>query len=633
VVLCLLVSIGYANSLWNDFAYDDRVIIVLNKSIQSLRNIPALLVSDYWSNYRMPQGVADPGSSGLYRPLVTISYALNYAVSGLQAMGYHLANLVLHVLVSWCVYLFGLQLGLSVWGAVAAAVLFAAHPIHAEAVTGIVGRADLLMTLGMLASLWFAGHGRRALSLGAFALALLSKEQAVMLPFLLMLVDASFNPALSLPRNLTGWLSLTATGLRRYGVYLVLLAGYLLARIAILGGVALPPAAFLANPLAHADWPMWVLTALKVAGHYVWLCIWPALLSADYSYNAIHLSRSFFEPDVLLASALWGGLLLVAGLSLRGDRRASVCVGLTVLTFLPVSNLLVPTGTIMGERLFYLPSVGLCLLAGLAADSFVQAGRSRAALPGAAALVVIACIALTARTAIRNQDWANSETLFRSVIRVFPENAKGHADLGAVLAARGQWEEAAQEYERALTIYPDYPRADTWFNSTYLKVLLKAGKIADATARAEEAVRMDGHWSSSHYNAGLVYMKGQRYVEAEWAFRRAISLSPDSHEPYLGLSTVLARQQRFAEALAAAESAIRRKPEDPLAYQVKGGALDGLGRLQEAAATYEAALAIDPSLGAVRERLDELRHQLGGMPGSRAEPSQPKTCPSGFSLC
>jgi Flp pilus assembly protein TadD len=607
-VLCLLVSAGYANSLWNDFAYDDLVIIVQNKDIQSLRNIPTLLVSDYWSNYRMPQGMVDPGSSGLYRPLVTISYALNYAVSGPQAMGYHLSNLVLHVLVSWCVYLFGLQLGLSVWGAVAAAALFAAHAIHAEAVTGIVGRADLLMALGILTSLWFAGQGHRALSIGAFALALLSKEQAAVLPFLLMLVDTSFDPALSLPRNLTGWLSLTVTGLRRYGAYVVVLAGYLLARTVILGGVALPPAAFLENPLAHADWPMRVLTAIKVAGHYVWLCIWPAPLSADYSYNAIPLSRSFFEPGVLLASALWGGLFLVAGLSFRGGRRASACVGLTALTFLPVSNLLVPTGTIMGERLFYLPSVGLCLLAGLAMESFAQAGRSRAVRSGAAALVAIVCIALTARTAIRNHDWANSEILFRSVIRVFPENAKGHASLGSALAAREQWAEATLEYERALTIYPDYPRADPWFNSTYLTVLLKEGRLADATARAEQAVRMDGQRSSSHYNAGKVYMKGQRYVEAEWAFRRAISLSPDNYTAYVGLSTVLAHQQRFAEALAAAESAIRRKPEDPLAYQVKGVALDGLGRLQEAAGAYEAALAIDPSLMTVKERLDKLRH-------------------------
>src|SRR6185295_5773746 len=161
VVLALVVAISYWNSLGNDFVFDDRLIILDNRLVSHVEKIPIILLSDYWAGTTDFQGLG-LFSDALYRPLVIVSYALNYAVGGTNPVGYRIVNIALHILVTWLVYVLALQLGVGTVGAVAGASLFAVHPIHVEAVTYIVGRAELMMTMGVLASLWLAGKGHKA---------------------------------------------------------------------------------------------------------------------------------------------------------------------------------------------------------------------------------------------------------------------------------------------------------------------------------------------------------------------------------------------------------------------------------------------------------------------------------------
>ncbi len=495
-LLALFTLLAFANSLTNGFAFDDESIIVQNRVIKSLTHFPVLFTSDYWAS------TLGPGFGGnIYRPLVLLSFALNYAVSGLNPFGYHLINLLLHLAVCLALYALARQLGLSWAAALATSTLFAVHPLHTEAVTGIVGRAELLMALGiLLAVAWYVRGGapdrldvRFVLaSWAAFGAALLSKEQAMMLPALLALAD------LSLVRTVNegqAWRHVIRTAWRRYLAYVLILGAYLGLRAAVLAdpfSKASHRIQFLDNPLAHVPWDFRMLTALDVAGRYLWLLIWPVKLSPDYSYNAIPVATSLWERGVLLAGLAWGGLLVMAVYGwLRGIRPVVFGIGFTVLTFLPASNFLLPIGTIMGERLFYLPSAGLCLPIGAAWDWMATRSRKSGWLRpiGIAWLGIfgLVILLLTARTIQRNRDWRNTETLMQSAAQVVPGSVK--------------------------------------VQTAFSAFLIKAGRTDEAIGRLKEAVRLEPNYVFALLNLGRAYAAKGSWLEAEAVFNRALAIS------------------------------------------------------------------------------------------------------------
>lgn len=278
-LVLLMALLAYAPTLGNGFAYDDTAIVQGNPVIRSLRNVPRLFVTDYWGTLELPDVFRD---TRLYRPLVIVSFALNYALGGLHPLGYHVVNLVLHAGVSLAVYAVGIQiLGLSCVGATVAAGLFAVHPLHTEAVAGIVGRAELLMSLGVLLALWGYRRGGRLGRLGsllAFAVGLLAKEQAMVLPGILLLHELTVQRPSA---RTAGWSTWAAATFTRLLPYFGLLGGYLLLRVWVLGGGMVPGTSSIANPLALAPFGPRLLTAVAVAGRYLTLLLWPAPLSPD----------------------------------------------------------------------------------------------------------------------------------------------------------------------------------------------------------------------------------------------------------------------------------------------------------------------------------------------------------------
>ncbi len=495
-LLALFTLLAFANSLTNGFAFDDESIIVQNRVIKDLAYLPVLFTSDYWAS-TLGRGFG----GNIYRPLVLLSFALNYAVGGVNPFGYHLINLLLHLAVCLALYAVARQFGLSWAAALAASTLFAVHPLHTEAVTGIVGRAEVLMALGILLSVaWYvrAGVSCRldirfvAASWTAFAAALLSKEQAMMLPALLALADLSLERTL---KQGQAWTPVIRTAWRRYLPYVLILGGYLGLRAAVLTdpfSKVSQRIQFLDNPLAHVAGDIRVLTALDVAGRYLWLLMWPVKLSADYSYNAIPVATSLWDRGVLLAGLAWVGLLVMAVYGwLRGIRPVVFGIGVTLLTFLPASNFLLLIGTIMGERLFYLPSAGLCLLIGAAWDWMAARSRKLGGLRwieiawlGVFALVILL---LTARTIQRNRDWRNTETLMQSAAQVVPGSAK----------------------------------VQTLF-STFL---IEAGQIDEAIGRLKEAVKLEPDYVFALLNLGRAYAAKGNWLEAEAVFKRALATS------------------------------------------------------------------------------------------------------------
>ena len=584
LLLIGLVFAAYGNSLSNGFVFDDLPLISHNRTLSGLHQLWASFVQDYWAGSQDSHEGAVSPRSGLYRPLVTGSYTLNGSIAGVQPFGFHLVNVALHALVTFLLYLVALQWGLRQTAAAVAAGLFAVHPIHTEAVTSVVGRAELMMSAGALAFVWLASEGRRWLACPAFAFALLSKEQALVLPIVLLISEWS-RYTTSHSRRMGGLSGrFTWQIWRPYAAYGLVALAYFALRGIALGGFALPPVDSLVNPAALAGTWIRVCTAIKVAGMYLWLMLWPARLSANYSFDSITLADSMLDVGVFSSLLVWGALLLliVWGFA-RKIPPLVFCGSLTLFTFLPVSNVLLPIGTIMGERLFYLPSAGLCLLAGLAFErslTFILSPARRTVL---VILLLVMGIALIVRTAIRNQDWADNEHIASSILRVAPNNAMAHALLGYARKAHRTPEsqaQALQSYETALHIYPDYVRLDPVFASHYGELLIDAGRPLEAIRTFEDALSTHRRWSTMHYNLGLAYAKVSRLSEAEKELRLAQTLNPTDADTYNVLSHVLLAKGRYAESLDAAEEALKYAPHHEGAQYYRAAARQQLG-LQE----------------------------------------------------
>lgn len=522
--LSLLVFAAYGSSLSAGFVFDDHPIIEKNPAIRSLARVPSLFATGYWDR-------AGYETDRLYRPLVMATYALNYATSGLNPFIYHLTNLILHLAVCWTLYFLGRRLGLATVAAFAAAAVFAVHPINSEAVAGVVGRAELMMALGVLLAVAFdlernpLHRPATRLSIAstlAFCGALLSKEQAVMLPFLLFVLNR-----MRLAGAGATWRDEARQGAKRYVTWAAVVGAYLLLRYAVLGALVPSEIGFVENPLAHTGLLTRVMTATKVAGYYLWLVLWPVPLSADYSYNAIPVVTSLFDPYMLLGALGWLALCALGIVALR-RREVPLATGISmaVLFFVPASNLITPIGTIMGERLFYLPFAGICLAAGAGVEHIKRTAARRNAWMrwaeiGAASLLVAV---LAARTNARSRDWKNDFELFRSAVAVNPEAAKSHLMLGAWLAREGRTAESISAMERAAAIYPDYRLRHT-FAEEMGNMLLDSGRPDEAAALIEGALAAaPGHPSLLHIH-GQALQEGGRWDAAIATHRRALEVT------------------------------------------------------------------------------------------------------------
>jgi Tfp pilus assembly protein PilF len=400
--------------------------------------------------------------------------------------------------------------------------------------------------------------------------------------------------------------------------------GYLLARHLAIGNVGIPQPQFLENPLAHVDWWSRMMTATKIAGKYLTLWLWPAELSADYSYNAIPVSHSLVSLEVLWAIILWSALVGLGFWGWRRDRRITFGIGLTLIAFFPVSNLFLPIGTIMGERLFYLPSVGLCLLTGIGWDYFNEwanlrksskfpnkkrpkAESKKGPIPwyriGSMTLAILTITSLTVRTAERNTDWATELVLFNSVISIVPNNAKAYLFLADGYSIHGQNTQALEAYTKALRIYPELSSTNVLFNNNYGSLLIREGKITEAIQKYEEALNLNPQLSTLQHNLALAYALGNQPQKAKSRFLEAIRLNPRAPKFHVSFSLFLANQGESVAALEQADRAIKMEPQYALAYYARGVALELEGRKQEAIQNYQEALSRDQNLQPAKQKL------------------------------
>jgi protein O-mannosyl-transferase len=495
----------YLDALPNGFALDDVSLVEHNPAVASLSRVPGLFLRPYWD-------VAGE-HYGLYRPLTIASFAINRAVTGPGAWGFHAVNVLLHAAVAALVW-FALRRAGSHYGtALLGGLLFAVHPIHTEAVAGVAGRAELLAALFAIGA-WIA-HRRggepgarawrwRSLAGLSYLAALLSKEGAILAPVLFWADDAM--------RRRGAGERMPAS---RFVPYLAAGAVMLALRGLALGGhQATSSSIVLDNPAAAAGAGPRILTALWVQARTLALGLWPNRLSCDYSFDAIPVVRGLDDPRAAAGAAL--AILFLAAIAWGWTRSRPIALAAIawVVFALPSSNIVFPAGTIMAERLAYLPSLGLCLAAGHLGAAFAAGEASgtkrRARVVAVVSAAALAIAALAARTWTRNPAWKDNLTLALTDAATEPRSAKLQAGAGTALAAAGRSAEAEGFLRRAIDIYPGYAQV--------------------------------------HYNLGVILTRRGEEREAESHFRRAIELAPGNPQPYAALSALLERAGRADEA-------------------------------------------------------------------------------------
>ncbi len=521
-LLIAVIFIVYSNTLQNQFVWDDDQFIVNNSAIRSLEE---------WPRYFYDvQTHATTTHFLVYRPLRTLSYAVDYALWQLNPARYHLTNVVLHCLTVLMAYgvarmIFGHNLL-----ALIIALLYGIHPVQTEAVAWIKGRDDLLCALFYFAAFRVFLHalkqglsGRHIWLISVlYALALLSKAMAITLPVILFVYQMMVYRA-GLFKNSTAIAQ--RHGLHLYLImYLVLgvvAIGFFLLRFAVIGRVS-------QTEWLGGTFGATMLTMLPAVAHYLKLLIFPLHLHADYS--AFPISTWLFEGRIIISLAVV--LMVVAAGVVCRRRLPLVTFGLLWLgiTLLPVSNI-IPTMQFVAERFLYLPVFGFCLVV---VELFAWGyGRARAAPRTVLVGLLVALLGFYAiRTVVRNADWKDRETLFRVTAEAAPNSIRPNKNYAVCLLNRGAYAEAGAIFERLVRLDP--------LNHELIRHLGYAWYYDERTTEGLQLI-ITAHRSRPEYlqpyiDLGILYGQQGDYQRSRHFLESALELNQPSAALYYNLA-------------------------------------------------------------------------------------------------
>jgi tetratricopeptide (TPR) repeat protein len=532
-----IVAICYWNAVPLPFVQsDDFLIVASNPGIRSVQPM-RFLAEPYWAGYKF---------GGIYRPLSILSFSIEYPMWRRWAPGYRLTNLLLHTLNGCLVFLLALPLiGPGAW---AAAAVYLIHPVHTEAVVGIVGRSELLATAFFFTAWLMFRRGRVALAGGLFFFSLLSKENAIVFPAVMVLDVLLLNGG---PKRLLNmWPRFVALG--TVGL------AYLVLRFFVLGSFGVPPAfQYMHGGLTLRQ--RW-MTSGRSFLEYFRLILAPVNVSANYDVNSIHVA-GLQDWDA------WAGLISVFGCILFAIflARKHPVVSLAILFFftalLPVSNWIIPISVLVAERLLYLPAFGVALLGGIAWTALPTRRLKYLLGSGVMLTATILCIS-------HNWVWQDEFTFSRNMVRVTPDNLSARVSYGHALENQGILQQAREQFEAGLRIDPDSPVLLSSLAGLIVQVdpqhCEQVRPLLDHAFRAEPE-----HWQASWVLANCYFMKGKSQ-DAEALYRSAAEKAP--------------------------------LPDSNLFYSW-GVALEALGRPDKAIEIYRRAAMVSPDDPGVQHRL------------------------------
>lgn len=555
--VCIITFLAYLSTLRFQFVHDDRGQIVGNPAVHSWHAVPGYFTSHVWA----AMGPAFLANN--YRPLFLLWLRINDAMFGHHAAGWHFTTVGAHVAATCCVFFLAYRI-LGDWpGPLCSGLIFGLHPVHIEGVAWISGVTEPLLAvllipayLCWLRSRKVAGQSGFWLgaSLGLYAMALLVKETAVVLP---MILFASF--WLDFPRPLEprsgGRKQKFLQTLKALLPFLALTAIYLLVRMAVLKGFS--------HPAARVSWLTVVLTWPSLLFFYVKLLLCPAGLGPFYGLEYVShptLRNTLFPALVLL--------LLAGGLWKWASRSRPVALALPWLIFplLPVLDIQIfGNGNFAHNRYLYLPSVGFAVLVAVALRKMKFGGQMAGRLPSVQVWTCIG-LALLMGSAIQVEDryYASDATFYSYAYSQMrnPDPIIG-MDYANTLAEQGDFAHATEIYQQLITAHPDMWNA--YFNLG--QMYYQRGELESAAQFLSRAAAGDPTNAGAVFYLGLADLKLNRLDDAEANLRRANTLAPAAPNYHFALGMVMKVKGNLSGALAEFNKVVELDPSHQAAAQ------------------------------------------------------------------
>lgn len=574
ILALVIVAAGlltYHNSFTGPFIFDDVKSIPENSSIRHLWPI--------WETLSPPHGATVEG-----RPVINFSLAINYAVGGTRVWGYHALNLAIHILagctlfgVIWRTLLqqrlrdrFG---GAAYEAALTTAVLWTVHPLQTESVTYIIQRAESIMGLCYLATLYFFIRGAASsrprvwygLCVAACALGMASKEVMVSAPLVVLLYDRTFVSV-----------SFREAWRRRRSLYLGLASTWVILGYLMVVTSSSARAFAMAQLHGVSRWA-YLLAEPGVLVHYLQLSVWPRPICFDYyGWSMDGTGMGIVLPGLVMLT-----LLGASAWAWKGNFTWGILGAWFFLILAPTSSF-VPTDCPAYEHRMYLPLAAVIVTVVLAIYALL--GRS------GLAVLLAAALGLGFLTVQRNKDYRSGLAIWSDTVAKRPSNPRAHNNLGLFLEKAGKIPEAIAQLEQALRIKPEYTDA----RNNLGEALVRAGRIPEAMVQLEQVLVTNPDMAGPHVNIGNALFQTGKVPEAITEYEHALRIEPDFVEAHYDLGNALSRQGRIPEAIAQLEQALRGRPEFAPAHYNLGAAMDQIGKAQEAVEHYQEALRIDP---------------------------------------
>jgi Flp pilus assembly protein TadD len=612
----LISAIAFVNSLDGEFVYDDRFQVLNNPTINALGNIPKMFTQSVWqfmdSTSQLPVG-------SYYRPIFNIALIINHHLFGSEVFGWHLASLLLHLIVVSLVYLLCRQWEMPGEVSAAAALLFGVHPAHCESVAWVSGLPDPLAAAFVLGSLiLYERYCRGALSrwpmlalcAGLALLAMLCKEVAVVFP-----VFVAFREWQG--REQEGVVVRLSRVVRRTLPFVAATVAYIILRYAVLGFISKPE-----PKTVGVTGTQVLLTIPSVLLSYARMLFLPYPLAITYPSGYVSSAGDprFWGSALAVAGMLVGAWLLVRSSAV--GRKAFVFL---LLFLLPVLNLKAfnPQESLIHDRYLYLPSVGFCILVALGVKwlSVKFGARQQVIFRTAAASIGAILLLLTVN---QNHNWQNDLVMANAALKLNPQSPFLLNYVGAYYFQKNQTAVAERNYLDALATDPKYydalsnladvyrmqgrlaeaeqsylkaieygaPYADTRYNLgvTYTS----QGRYQDAIRPLLDAVEIQPSNTSARYNLGWNYDQLGQGAQAEQAYAETLQYKPAYPEPRINLGVLLTKQGRLDEALTQLQSAQLYAPDHPVLLYALGDVLMKLKRYEAAIAQFKQLLKREP---------------------------------------
>lgn len=534
LVIVLLGSLAYLNSFQGAFVFDDFKILRDAHIRQLWPPWPAMLTAEY-----------------VNRPLIGLSLAINYAISGYEVWSYHLLNLLIHLAATLALFgiirhtlrtdrlreRFGSNASVL---ALVVALIWMVHPLQTQSVTYIIQRCESLMGMFYLLTLYCAlrsfNSPRKRLWYGAAIAAcaggMMSKEVMVTAPLMVWLYDYIF---------VSG--SLTAALRKRWPLYVGLAATWGFPAVALIIKPGGESAGF--GAIGVGPW-RYFITEFAVIVHYLRLAVWPAPLVLDYGWPVARTAG-----DVLPYALVVVGLAVATAWALA-RRHPLGYAGAWFFIVISITSTFLPIADPAFEHRMYVPLAGivaLVVIGGYAAgERFFRnlraAERRQLARPVALALVAIVITSFTFLTAQRNVDYQSAIGMWSDVIRKRPGNVRAHVRLGQLLSGLGRLDDALVCFGNACALSPQNEIAQSNLGSG----LTRLGRLAEGQTHLREAIRLRPDYADATYNLGKNLAAQGQLDEAIDYFKRTLQLEPRYPEAYFEIGLALEKQGRFADA-------------------------------------------------------------------------------------